>query len=172
MSNTDQDTPTGKPARRNRKGEQRRQKSEQPQSVEMEQRLSPEPDRPENPASVQVEEAPVDTMAASPAAAATNPAAPADAVPTGPVPISLRTIANAYGAYTLKSLEETRSFVERLTGVRSLDKAMEVQSEFAKQAYANFVAETQKISDLHRELARQTFRPLEGLVTKATKARQ
>ena len=56
--------------------------------------------------------------------------------------------------------------------MRSLDKAMEVQSEFAKQAYANFVAETQKISDLHRELARQTFRPLEGLVTKATKARQ
>jgi hypothetical protein len=166
MSNTDQNPPTGKPARRKGKGEQRRQKSEQPQGVAIDQALSPQPDRPESPASDQVEQAPVDTVAASATAAAIDPAAP-----TGPVPVSLRTIANAYGAYTLKSMEDTRSFVERLTGVRSLDKAMEVQSEFAKQAYATFVAETQKITDLHRELTGQTFKPLEGLVTRASKAR-
>jgi hypothetical protein len=171
MSNTDQDTPAGKPARRKGKGEQRRQKSEPPQGAESDQLLSAEPDRPESPASHQVDETPVETVAASPGAAAIDPAAPADTVSTGPAPISLRTIANAYGNYTLKSMEETRSFVERLGGVRSLDKAMEVQSEFAKQAYATFVAETQKISELHRELAKQTLKPLEGFVTRASKAR-
>ena len=82
----------------------------------------------------------------------------------------MRTIANAYGDYTLKWLEETRCFVEQLTGVRSLDRAMEVQRDFAKQAYATFVAETQKIGELHGELARQTLKPLERLVAKATKA--
>ncbi len=170
MSNTDQGTPTGKPARRKGKGEQRRQKSEQPQGVEMEQRPGAEPDRSESPAWERVEQAPAETVAASAAAPAIDPATPTGAVPTGPVPVSLRTIANAYGAYTLKSMEDTRSFVERLTGVRSLDKAMEVQSEFAKQAYATFVAETQKITDLHRELARQTLKPLERLAGRTNKA--
>jgi hypothetical protein len=109
-------------------------------------------------------------MAASPEAAAIDPPAAAEAARADAAPISLRTIANAYGDYTLKSLEETRCFVERLTGARSLDKAIEVQRDFAKQAYATFVAETQKIGELHGELAKQTLKPLERLVAKASKA--
>ena len=88
------------------------------------------------------------------------------------LPISLRTIANAYGDYTLKSMEDTRSFVERLSGVRSLDKAMQIQNDFARRAYATFMAESRKISALHRELARQTLKPLEHLVAKAGKTGQ
>jgi hypothetical protein len=169
MSDTDQNMPIGKPARRNRKGEARRQKSELPPSVETDQALSAEPARPQPPEPEQAEEA-IETMAASPEAAAIEPAAAAEAVRADAAPISLRTIANAYGDYTLKSLEETRCFVERLTGARSLDKAMEVQRDFAKQAYATFVAETQKIGELHGELAKQALKPLERLVAKATKA--
>ena len=90
-------------------------------------------------------------------------------MPADPAPISLQTIANAYGDYTRRSFEETRSFVERLKGVRSLDKAMEVQTEFATHAYEIFVAESQKIYGLHKELARQTLKPLEGFVTKSTR---
>jgi len=170
MSDTDQNMPIGKPARRNRKGEARRQKSEPPPNVETDQALSAEPARPQTPEPEQAEEAPIEAMAASPEAAAIEPAAAADAVRADAAPISLRTIANAYGDYTLKSLEETRSFVERLTGARSLDKAMEVQRDFAKQAYATFVAETQKIGELHGELAKQALKPLERLVGNATKA--
>jgi hypothetical protein len=40
---------------------------------------------------------------------------------------------------------------------RSFDKAIEVQTEFARQAYANFVAESQKICELYSELAKQIF---------------
>ena len=50
-------------------------------------------------------------------------------------------IASAYGDYTKKSFEDTKSFVEKLSGVKSLDKALEVQTEFAKSAYETFVAE-------------------------------
>ena len=53
----------------------------------------------------------------------------------------LQAIATAYGDYTKKSFEETRSFVEKLSGAKSLDKALEVQTEFAKSAYETFVAE-------------------------------
>jgi len=90
------------------------------------------------------------------------------AAPADNVPVSMQTIANAYSDYTRKSLEETTSFVEKLTGVRSLDKAIEIQAEFAKQAYETFVAESQRICELYSELARQIFKPFAGLLAKAT----
>ena len=48
------------------------------------------------------------------------------AVSAEPVVASLATIANAYGAYTGKSVELTWSFLEKLAAARSLDKAFEV----------------------------------------------
>src|SRR5436853_6740569 len=78
----------------------------------------------------------------------------------------LQAIASAYGDYTKKSFEDTKSFVEKLSGVKSLDKAIEVQTEFAKSAYETYVAEAQKIAGLYADLAKQAYKPLEGLVAK------
>ena len=75
----------------------------------------------------------------------------------------LQAIAGAYGDYTKKSFEDTRSFVEKLSGVRSLDRALEVQADYARSAYETFVAESQKIADLYADLAKQTFKPLESM---------
>jgi len=79
-------------------------------------------------------------------------------------------IASAYGEYTKKSFEDAKSFAEKLASVKSLDKAIEVQTEFAKSAYETFVAESQKIAGLYGDLAKQTFKPLEGIVAKFTPA--
>jgi Phasin protein len=97
-------------------------------------------------------------VSAEPVSAAPSPAEPA--------PVSLQTIANAYRDYTRKSIEEFGSFVEQLSGVRSLDKAMTVQSEFVKRAYETSVAESQKICELHNRLAKQTLDPFKGLTGK------
>jgi phasin family protein len=78
----------------------------------------------------------------------------------------LQAIASAYGDYTKKSFDDTKSFVEKLSGVKSLDKAIEVQTEFAKSAYETFVAESQKIAGLYTDLAKQAYKPFEGLVAK------
>ena len=78
----------------------------------------------------------------------------------------IQAIAGAYGDYTKKSFEDTKSLVEKLSGVKSLDKALEVQTEYAKSAYETFVAESQKIAGLYTDLAKQTFKPYEGLVAK------
>jgi phasin family protein len=78
----------------------------------------------------------------------------------------LQAIATAYGDYTKKSIEDTKSFVEKLSGVKSLDKAIEAQSEFAKSAYETFVSDSQKIAGLYSDLAKQAFKPLEGLTAK------
>ena len=75
-------------------------------------------------------------------------------------------IASAYGDYTKKSFEDTKSLVEKLSSVKSLDKALEVQTEYAKSAYETLVAESQKIAALYTDLAKQTFKPYEGLIAK------
>jgi hypothetical protein len=90
----------------------------------------------------------------------------AEPSPAEPAPVSLQTIANAYRDYTRKSIEEFGSFVEQLSGVRSLDKAMTVQSEFVKRAYETSVAESQNICELHNRLAKQTLDPFKGVTSK------
>lgn len=75
-------------------------------------------------------------------------------------------LATAYTDYSKKSFDDTKSFVEKFAGVKSLDKAIEVQSEFAKTAYETFVAESQKIVELYSDLAKQAYKPFEGLVAK------
>jgi hypothetical protein len=82
----------------------------------------------------------------------------------------VQAIASAYGDYAKKSFEDTKSYVEKLSGVKSLDKAIEAQTEFARSSYETFVAETQKIAGLYTDLAKQTFKPYEGLVSKFTPA--
>jgi phasin family protein len=82
----------------------------------------------------------------------------------------VQAIATAYGDYTKKSFEDTKSYVEKLSGVKSIDKVLEVQTEFAKSAYETFVAESQKIAGLYTDLAKQTFKPLETMAAKFTPA--
>ena len=50
--------------------------------------------------------------------------------------------------------------------MKSLDKAFEAQSEYAKSAYETFVADSQKIAGLYGDLAKQAFKPVEGMVAK------
>jgi len=75
-------------------------------------------------------------------------------------------IATAYSDYIKKSFEDTRSFVEKLSGVKSVDKAIELQTEFAKSAFGSFVAESQKIGALYRDLAAQSYKPFGGFPAK------
>ena len=91
------------------------------------------------------------------------------AVSAEPAAVSIATIANAYGAYTGKSVELTWSFLEKLAAARSLDKALEAQTEFAMQAFETVFAESRKIHQLHSELATQRVVHLEGFVARMTR---
>jgi phasin family protein len=78
----------------------------------------------------------------------------------------VQAIAIAFGDYTRKSFEDGNAFTEKLAGVKSLDKAIEAQTEYAKTAYETFVAESQKIGELYADLARQTYKPFEDFAAK------
>ena len=78
----------------------------------------------------------------------------------------VQAIAIAFGDYTRKSFEDGNAFTEKLAGVRSLDKVVEAQTEYAKKTYETFVAESQKIGELYVDLAKQTFKPFEDFAAK------
>ena len=85
---------------------------------------------------------------------------------TNAFPGGFHAIATAYSDYTRKSFEDTKSFVEKLSGVKSVDKAIEIQTEFAKSAFETFMAESQKIGALYRDLATESCKPFGGFLAK------
>ena len=87
---------------------------------------------------------------------------------TNAFPGGFQAIATAYGDYTKKSFEDTKSFVEKLSGAKSFDKVIEIQREFAKTAYETFVTESQKVTALYGDLAKQSYKPFGGFVAKMT----
>ena len=77
-------------------------------------------------------------------------------------------IVTAYADFSKKSFEETKSYVEKLAGVKSLDKAVEVQTEYAKSAYQLCTGEMSRIAELYKTMIKETYKPLAGLAAKTT----
>lgn len=75
-------------------------------------------------------------------------------------------IASEVTEYSKKAFEQTSAAAEKLAGAKTLDKAVEIQTEFAKSAYEGFVAYASKLGELYANLAKETFKPYEGLVAK------
>lgn len=80
----------------------------------------------------------------------------------------VQAIATAVGDYARKSCEDGNAFVEKLIGTKSFDKALEAQSEYARNSYESFVAESQKIGGLYADLAKQAYKPFETFAAKLT----
>ena len=62
--------------------------------------------------------------------------------------------------YAKKSAESSAQAWEKLVGAKSLESAFEVQSQYARSAYEDFVAETAKLGELYVEFAREAYAPL------------
>ena len=79
---------------------------------------------------------------------------------------SIQTIASAHADYAKKAMQDGSDFFAKLTSVKEPAKVMELQSEYAKNAYETFVAESKRISELYADLFKQTTKPLEALMMK------
>jgi len=79
-------------------------------------------------------------------------------------------IATEAADFARKSFEHTSATVEKLLGVQTLDKAVEIQTAFVKGAYDNMVSQSTKMGTLYSTLATETMKPYEGLLSKATAA--
>jgi hypothetical protein len=80
---------------------------------------------------------------------------------------SMQTIAVEATEYSKKSFETGSATVEKMMAVKSPDKAFEIQSDFMKQAYEGFVAQSTRMSELYADLAKDFYKPFETAVAKA-----
>jgi hypothetical protein len=86
----------------------------------------------------------------------------------GTVSKGWQAIATECADYSKKSFEHGSAALEKLLGAKTLDKAVEIQSEYAKTAYEGFVAQATKLGALYTDLAKESYKPFEGLLAKAT----
>jgi hypothetical protein len=81
---------------------------------------------------------------------------------------SLQALAADSADYTRRSFETSATTLERLAGARSLDKAVEIQADYARSAYEALVAQSARLGDAFTDLAKETTKPFEGLLAKAS----
>jgi hypothetical protein len=70
--------------------------------------------------------------------------------------------------YAKKSFEDGTTALERLLGAKTVEKAIEVQSEYVKTSYEGFVAQATKLGELYADLAKESYKPFEGYLAKVT----
>jgi hypothetical protein len=66
--------------------------------------------------------------------------------------------------YTKKSVESRLALGEKLLGAKSFETVVQIQTEYAKAAYADFVAQATKMGELHSNLAKAAFKPAEQAI--------
>jgi hypothetical protein len=72
--------------------------------------------------------------------------------------------------YSKKSFEKTRALAEKLVGVKKMDEALQIQSDFAKSAYEDFMAGATKIGELYTSMAKEAMKPVETAAKSFTSA--
>ena len=75
---------------------------------------------------------------------------------------SAQAIAVEVADFSKKSFEGSAAAWEKLITAKSIEKAMEVQSEYLKSSYEDFMAEAAKLGELYLGLAKDMYRPFEG----------
>jgi hypothetical protein len=85
---------------------------------------------------------------------------------------SLQTIATETTGYSKKSFEDGAAFLEKLRGAKSFESAIQIQSEYAKAAYAAFIEQAKKIGELYFNLSKEAFKPIEAGIAKVQSGKE
>jgi hypothetical protein len=76
---------------------------------------------------------------------------------------AFQAIAVEFANYSKRSLEDHTAATEKLMSAKSLEKAVEMQTEYVRTAYEGFVAHATKIGGLYADLAKELYKPIEGI---------
>ena len=69
-------------------------------------------------------------------------------------------IASEVADYSKKAFAAGSAMFEKLLGARSVETAIQIQTEYAKQAYEGFVAQATKVSELYTRVASDALKPV------------
>ncbi len=62
--------------------------------------------------------------------------------------------------FSKKAFASGSAVLERLLGAKSLEAAVQIQSDYAKETYEGFVAQVGKVSELYAKVAADAFKPV------------
>ena len=68
--------------------------------------------------------------------------------------------------YAKKSFETSTATLEKLVGAKTLDKAIEIQTDYVKSAYESMVAQSTKMGELYANLMKDAMKPVEAMMAK------
>ena len=80
-------------------------------------------------------------------------------------------IAAEMADYSKKSFEEGTKALEKMFGAKTVEQAIEIQTDFAKTAYEGYVTQVTKIGELYTELAKETYKSFQDNLSKAAPAK-
>jgi phasin family protein len=83
---------------------------------------------------------------------------------TSSVTKGLQEIATESTDYSKKAFAASSAVVEKLLGAKSVETAIQIQTEYAKSAYEGFVAQATKINEIYVKLATDAFKPVETAI--------
>jgi hypothetical protein len=72
-----------------------------------------------------------------------------------------QSIAAELSDYTKRTYEDGTQTFEKLSSARSFEQAFEIQSDYARRAYEEYVAQMSKLGNLYAEMAREALKPVE-----------
>ena len=72
--------------------------------------------------------------------------------------------------FSKKSFEELTATAEALRGAKTFEAAVKIQQDYAKAAYEAFIAQATKVTEAYSNLAKEAFKPVEGMVAQVQDA--
>jgi len=79
---------------------------------------------------------------------------------------SFQAIAKRWTNFSKQSFEDATRAWEQMIGAKSLEYAMEIQTNYAKKAYDNWMTEMSKIGEMYSSAARDAYKPVEQAMAK------
>ena len=76
-------------------------------------------------------------------------------------------IAAEMSDYTKRSFEEGTAAFEKLIGAKSVEQAVEIQTNYAKRAYDEYMHQVSKIGGMYASLAKEAYKPVERALQNA-----
>jgi hypothetical protein len=72
-----------------------------------------------------------------------------------------QTIATEMTDYSKRSFEEGTATFEKLLSAKTVEQAVEIQTNYAKRAYEDYMQQLSKIGSLYSEFAKEAYKPVE-----------
>jgi hypothetical protein len=86
----------------------------------------------------------------------------------GEVTKGLQAITAEFADFSKKALEDGTHAFEQMMGVKSIEQAIEIQSQYTRKAYDSYITEMSKLGEMYAGLARSSYKPSESTRVKKT----